>query len=129
MSESLPRRASTRSRGATSKAAPRPQRAAAQAAAGFTVWRSYDQKDGIRDELYSIARRNPQIVKLEVIGHTIQGREIIALKVTKDAKTVADGARPDVLYMSTIHAREWISTEVDRRGSTTSWTTTARTRR
>ena len=91
------------------------ERAAAQAAAGFTVWRSYDQKDGIRDELYSIARRNPQIVKLEVIGHTIQGREIIALKVTKDAKTVADGARPDVLYMSTIHAREWISTEVNRR--------------
>ena len=91
------------------------ERAAAQAAAGFNVWRSYDEKDGIRDELYSIARRNPQIVKLEVIGHTIQGREIIALKVTKDAKTLADGARPDVLYMSTIHAREWISTEVKRR--------------
>src|SRR5215216_3788945 len=91
------------------------ERAAAQAAAGFTVWRSYDEKDGIRDELYSIARRNPQIVKLEVIGHTIQGREIIALKVTKDAKTVADGVRPDVLYMSTIHAREWIATEVTRR--------------
>src|SRR6266511_917583 len=43
------------------------------------------------------------------------GREIIALKVTKDAKTVADGARPDVLYMSTIHAREWIANEVNRR--------------
>jgi hypothetical protein len=50
-----------------------------------------------------------------VIGHTIQGREIIALKVTKDAKTLADGSRPSVLYMATIHAREWISTEVDRR--------------
>ena len=91
------------------------QRAAAQAAGGFNVWRSYDEPGGIRDELYSIARRNPQIVKLEVIGHTLQGREIIALKVTKNAKTVADGARPDVLYMSTIHAREWISTEVNRR--------------
>ncbi len=91
------------------------ERAAAQAADGYNVWRSYDEKDGIRDELYSIARRNPQIVKLEVIGHTIQGREIIALKVTKDAKTIADGARPDVLYMSTIHAREWIANEVNRR--------------
>src|SRR5215208_4902868 len=40
------------------------ERAAAQAANGFTVWRSYDEKDGIRDELYSLARRNPQIVKL-----------------------------------------------------------------
>ena len=52
-------------------------------------------------------------MKLEVIGHTLQGREIIALKVTKNAKTIADGARPDVLYMGTIHAREWIATEVD----------------
>jgi len=54
-------------------------------------------------------------VKLEVIGHTLQGREIIALKVTKNAKSIADGARPDVLYMGTIHAREWIATEVTRR--------------
>jgi hypothetical protein len=70
---------------------------------------------GIRAELYSIAASHPDIVKLEVIGHTLQGREIIALKVTKDATTVADGTRPDVLYMGTIHAREWIATEVVRR--------------
>ena len=49
------------------------QQAAAQAAAGFTVWRSYDQPNGIRDELYSIAAKNPNIVKLEVIGHTLRG--------------------------------------------------------
>jgi zinc carboxypeptidase/immune inhibitor InhA-like protein len=86
-----------------------------QAAAGYSVYRSYDQPGGIRDELYSIAARHPNIVKLEVIGHTLQGREILALKVTKNARTVADGSRPDVLYMGTIHAREWISTEVVRR--------------
>ena len=91
------------------------QQAAAQAAAGYTVYRSYDEPGGIRDELYALAQKNPQLVKLEVIGHTRQGREIIALKVTKNAKTVADGARPDVLYMGTIHAREWIATEVTRR--------------
>src|SRR6476469_7614948 len=65
------------------------QRAAEQAASGFTVWRSYDEPRGMRDELYSIAQRNPQIVKLEVIGHTLQGREIVALKVTKNAKALA----------------------------------------
>src|SRR5919202_608416 len=91
------------------------ERAAAQAAGGYTVWRSWDQPGGIRDELYSIASKNPSIVKLEVIGHTIQGREIVALKVTKNARTVADGSRPDVLYMGTTHAREWIATEVGRR--------------
>jgi murein tripeptide amidase MpaA len=91
------------------------QRAAFQAAAGFNVWRSYDEPGGIRDELYDIAADHPNIVKLEVIGHTLQGREIIALKITNDANALADGSRPDVLYMGTIHAREWIATEVVRR--------------
>jgi hypothetical protein len=91
------------------------QRAAAQAAAGFTVWRSYDEPGGIRDQMYDIARRNPQLVKLEVLGKTRQGREYIALKVTQGAREVADGTRPATLYAATHHAREWISTEVDRR--------------
>jgi len=91
------------------------QQAAAQAASGFTVWRSWDEPGGIRDELYQIAQRNRLIVKLEVIGHSLQGREIIALKVTRNANQLPDGARPDVFYMATIHAREWISTEVNRR--------------
>ena len=91
------------------------QQAEAQSAFGFDVWRSFDEPGGIRDELYQIARRNPRIVKLEVIGRSLQGREIIALKVTKDANRVADGSRPDVLYMANIHAREWISVEVNRR--------------
>jgi hypothetical protein len=91
------------------------QRAQAQAASGYNVWRSYDESGGIRDELYSIAKKNAGFVKLEVIGHTIQGREIIALKVTQGAKGVKDGTRPAVLYMSNQHAREWISVEVNRR--------------
>jgi hypothetical protein len=91
------------------------QRAAVQAAAGFTVWRSYDEPGGIRDQMYALARRNPQLVKLEVLGKTRQGREYIALKLTQDAREVPDGTRPAVLYAATHHAREWISTEVDRR--------------
>jgi hypothetical protein len=91
------------------------QRSALQAANGFDVWRSYDEEGGIRDELYDIAADNPDIAKLEVLGHTEQGREYIALKLTRDAGTVADGSRPAVLYVGTHHAREWISTEVDRR--------------
>ena len=91
------------------------QFAAEQAAGGFTVWRSYDEAGGIRDQLYAAARTNPQLVKLEVLGHTGQGREIIAVKLTQGASEVPDGARPAVLYSSTQHAREWISTEVNRR--------------
>jgi hypothetical protein len=91
------------------------QRAAAQAQGGYVVWSDYDSKGGLRDQLYKLAADNPTLTKLEVIGQTHQGREIIALKVTKDAKTVADGARPAVLYSATQHAREWIAPEVDRR--------------
>ena len=91
------------------------QFAAAQAANGFTVWRSYDEPGGIRDQLYAAARSNPQLVKLEVLGHTGQGREIIAVKLTQGARGTPDGTRPAVLYSATQHAREWIATEVDRR--------------
>jgi len=91
------------------------QFAAAQAANGFNVWRSYDESGGIRDQLYAAARNNPQLVKLEVLGHTGQGREIIAVKLTQGAQEQPDGRRPAVLYSSTQHAREWISTEVNRR--------------
>ena len=89
--------------------------ALAQAANGFTVWRSYDEPGGIRDQLYAIARDNPQLVKLEVLGPHGQGREIIALKVTQGARGLRDGSRPAVLYSSLQHAREWISGEVNRR--------------
>ncbi|HEV7759077.1 MAG TPA: M14 family zinc carboxypeptidase [Acidimicrobiales bacterium] len=91
------------------------QMATLQAASGFDVWRSYDEPGGIRDELYQVARENRGLVKLEVLGHTGQGREIIALKVTKDARSVRDGRRPAVFYNSNQHAREWISVEVNRR--------------
>ena len=91
------------------------QLAAEQAAAGYTVWRSWDQPGGIRDELRALARNNPQLVKLEVLGHTHQGRELIALKVTQGANEVADGTRPAAFYVSNQHAREWISVEVNRR--------------
>jgi Zinc carboxypeptidase/Immune inhibitor A peptidase M6 len=91
------------------------QQFAAQEAGGFNVWRSWDEPGGIRDELYAVARDNPQLVKLEVLGRTHQGRELIALKLTQGARGTPDGARPAVLYSSLQHAREWISVEVNRR--------------
>src|SRR5436190_5112497 len=91
------------------------QMAAAQAVGGYNVWRDYDSPDGFRAYLYKIAHDNPQLTKLEVIGHTGQGREIIAIKMTQGARDEVDGSRPAVLYSATQHAREWIAPEVDRR--------------
>ena len=50
-----------------------------------------------------------------MIGSTVQGQDIVALKVTKNARTVRDGSRPSVLYSSAQHAREWITPEMNRR--------------
>ena len=55
------------------------------------------------------------MVKEEVIGKSVLGQDIMAYKVTQGAKGLPDGSRPAVLYNSTQHAREWISTEVERR--------------
>ena len=91
------------------------QFAAAQAVNGYTVWRSYDEPGGIRDQMYELARKNPQLTKLVKIGTTLKGREILALKVTQGARGQRDGSRPAVLFSATQHAREWIATEIDRR--------------
>jgi hypothetical protein len=97
------------------------QLAAEQAAGGYEVWKPYDGPGGIRELLYDIAQKNRRIVKLVVLGLShgtdpeggpAQPREIIALKVTRDATRVADGSRPAVLYSSLQHAREWITGEM-----------------
>lgn len=89
--------------------------AAEQAQGGYTVYRSWDEDGGIEDEMRALAKANPQSTKLVSLGTTHQGRDILALKVTAAARDTADGSRPAVLFNSTQHAREWISTEVNRR--------------
>src|SRR5829696_8618661 len=91
------------------------QFAAAQAANGFTVWKSYDEPGGYRDQMYDLAAKYPGVTKLVKIGTTLNGREILALKVTQGARGQKDGSRPAVLYSSVQHAREWIASEVNRR--------------
>ena len=76
---------------------------------------------------HQLARDNPDVVKEMVIGQSVLGQDIMAYKVTKDAKRKRDGGRPAVLYNSTQHAREWIA-DGDRaaRSSPTSWSTRTR---
>lgn len=86
-----------------------------QAAAGWSSFRSYSEPGGIRDEITATAARFPNLAKLETIGRSVQGQPILAVKVTKNARTIPDGGRPAVLYASTQHAREWITPEMTRR--------------
>ncbi|MEU1593053.1 M14 family zinc carboxypeptidase [Streptomyces sp. NPDC005708] len=79
------------------------------------VFRPYSGKGGIEKEIVRTAQAHPGLTKVESIGRTINGQDILALKLTKNAKKSKDGSKPSVLYVSNQHAREWITPEMTRR--------------
>ena len=70
---------------------------------------------GLRDQIYQIAEDYPRLAKVHVIGHSLQGREILALNITKNPKKGRHSRKPEVLYVHTMHAREWVSPYVGMR--------------
>jgi Zinc carboxypeptidase/Immune inhibitor A peptidase M6 len=89
-------------------------RANAAIAQELEVFRPYSGPGGLEEEYRQAARDNPRIAKLVEFGTTVQGKPIVALKVTKDPQK-SDGRKPSVLYLSAQHAREWITPEMNRR--------------
>lgn len=85
------------------------------AAAGDGVFRPYSGAGGLKSEILDTARTHPELTKAISIGRTVEGQDILALKISKDAKRHRDGSRPATLYMSNQHAREWITPEMTRR--------------
>lgn len=81
----------------------------------YDVYRSYMEPGGIYDEMRALAAEHRDIIKPEIIGTSTLGKPIIALKMTENARNVADGTRPALLYSAVNHAREWIAAEVGRR--------------
>ena len=59
---------------------------------------------GIHDEMVQLAADNRDVVKYERIGTSTLGKPVSVLKVTADARNVADGTRPAILYSSNNHA-------------------------
>jgi hypothetical protein len=74
-------------------------------------------RETLYEEFTRMANEHTSIVKQETIGHSINGKPITALRITRDARQPSnpDGSRPAVLYMSNQHAREWITPEQTRR--------------
>ena len=93
------------------------QFAAAQAADGFNVWRSWDEPGGYpRPDVRASRASNPRHRQ----ARAASARRSRAARSSRSssptsARDVRDGSRPAVLYSSTQHAREWIATEVNRR--------------
>ncbi|KFG01380.1 peptidase M14 [Streptomyces scabiei] len=85
------------------------------AAAGDGVYRPYSGAGNIKEEILRTGQENPSLTKVVSLGKSLQGQDILAVKLSKDAKKTKDGAKPSVLYMSNQHAREWITPEMTRR--------------
>ncbi|MHC3468578.1 M14 family metallopeptidase [Streptomyces sp. 7R007] len=79
------------------------------------VFRPYSGSGGLKEEILRTGQQNPGLTKVVSIGRTVNGQDILALKLTKDAKKSKDGSKPSVLYVSNQHAREWITPEMTRR--------------
>ncbi|MFI2199352.1 M14 family zinc carboxypeptidase [Streptomyces sp. NPDC020192] len=79
------------------------------------VFRPYSGSGGLKQEILDTAQASPGLTKVESIGKTVNGQDILALKLTKNAKKSEDGSKPSVLYLSNQHAREWITPEMTRR--------------
>ncbi|MFJ2439909.1 M14 family zinc carboxypeptidase [Streptomyces sp. NPDC087658] len=84
-------------------------------AAGDGVFRPYSGEGNLQEEIVATGRANPGIAKVVSIGKSLNGQDILALKLSKGARTTEDGAKPSVLYLSNQHAREWITPEMTRR--------------
>jgi hypothetical protein len=74
-------------------------------------------RETLYEEFSRLASEHPNIVKPQVIGRSINGKPILALRITRDAREPSnpDGSRPAAAYIATQHAREWIATEQARR--------------
>ena len=100
----------------------------------YRVWRKYDAVANDGREQYTefydrMLAEHPNLVRKRVVGHTAEGRDIIALQVTKNPTGADVPGKPAVLYNAMQHAREWLAGEtckrtlsyfVDNYGKTTS---------
>lgn len=62
--------------------------------------------------LKSLAAAAPDVASLFSIGKTVQGRDIWALRLCRDAKGNAPSALPGAMFIGEHHAREHLSNEV-----------------
>jgi zinc carboxypeptidase len=83
--------------------------AAPVAADTFRVFRSFDKAvTGIRATLSAWAAADT-LIHVDSVGASLEGRPILAVKIGEGADAPS---RPNVLFLGTHHAREWVSTEV-----------------
>jgi hypothetical protein len=76
----------------------------------YDVYKSFDApKNGIKAQLRKIHSTYPKLCQLKTIGHSIQNRPMLAMRLTNEK---IKGQKPQVLFLATHHAREWVATQM-----------------
>lgn len=70
-------------------------------------YKSYDE---IKDIILKVQSKFPELVHVQVIGKTLEGREIIAARISDDKEFNVD--EPGVLFNALHHAREVMTVEI-----------------
>jgi len=60
--------------------------------------------------LFEMEKNYPTLIKIEKIGTTYEGRDIVLAKISKDVEKADE--KPAMLFTGSIHAREWIGHEL-----------------
>ncbi|TKJ37255.1 hypothetical protein CEE37_14170 [candidate division LCP-89 bacterium B3_LCP] len=74
---------------------------------GTDDWHTYQE---MRDGFYDLAANYPDITLLEVLGYSVQNRELFALKIS--ANPLIEEDEPEVVFWGGIHGNEFTAAEV-----------------
>lgn len=70
----------------------------------------YHTYEEAKADLQDLANRFPAIASMQSLGKSVEGRDVVALKITSSERSAHH--KPVFLFMGCHHAREWISVEV-----------------
>lgn len=70
----------------------------------------YHSSGELEQDLYALEDSFPNLARISVIGESLEGRNIYALKISDNVHS--DESEAEVIFIGCHHAREWISVEI-----------------
>lgn len=64
----------------------------------------------LEQDLYALEDSYPNLIRISIIGESLEGRNIYALKISDNVHS--DESEAEVIFIGCHHAREWISVEI-----------------
>ena len=70
----------------------------------------YHSSRELEQDLYALEGSYPNLIRISVIGESLEGRNIYALKISDNVNS--DESEAEIIFIGCHHAREWISVEI-----------------